>query len=71
MSNDLSQNLKFLNKEKLFEMDALWDKKQFGTELGTGVVETFTLHPSKKALNNPTVKGNQLKDSPKRSRWLG
>lgn len=70
MSNDLSQKFQCLNKKKPFGMDALWDKKNLAQELGTGVVETFTLHPSKKALNNPTVKGNHLKDSPKRSRWL-
>lgn len=70
MENDLSQKFKCLNKEKSFGMDVLWDKKQFGTRVGTGVVETFTLHPSKKAFKNPTVMGNHLKDSPKRSRWL-
>lgn len=51
-------------------MDACMIRSNLAQELGTGVVETFTLHLSKRAPNNPTVKGNQLKDSPKRSRRL-
>lgn len=31
VSNDPSQKLKCLNKEKPLGMDALWDEKQFGT----------------------------------------
>lgn len=66
MENDLSQKFKCLNKEKPFGMDALWDKKQFGTRARNWCGGNLHPTPKQESIQKSHSQGKPPKGFPKK-----